>query len=113
LADSLFTQIRKGLIPGEIVYKDEKCFAITDINPQAPTHILIIPNKQIEKISDSTETDIELLGHLIHASKAISKKFKLDNNYRLIINNGAQAGQSIFHLHVHLLGGKKLNWPQN
>ena len=111
MPNSLFTKIRKGEIPGKIIFQDELCFAIEDINPQAPIHILIIPIKEIEKVSDSTVNDIELLGHLLHTSKQIAQDYQLDNNYRLIINNGAKAGQSVFHLHVHLLGGRDLNWP--
>ena len=111
MEDSLFTKIRKGEIPGNIVYQDDLCFAIEDINPQAPVHILIIPIKEIEKVSDASEEDINLLGHLLHVSKKIAQDHSLENNYRLIINNGAKAGQSVFHLHVHLLGGRDLNWP--
>ena len=111
MPDSLFTKIRKGEIPGKIIFQDELCFAIEDISPQAPIHILIIPIKEIEKVSDSTVNDIELLGHLLHISKQIALDYQLDNNYRLIINNGAGAGQSVFHIHVHLLGGRSLDWP--
>ena len=73
--------------------------------------ILIIPIKEIEKVSDASEEDINLLGHLLHVSKKIAQDHDLDNNYRLIINNGAGAGQSVFHIHVHLLGGRSLEWP--
>ena len=111
MKDSLFTKIRKGDIPGKIVYQDDLCFAIEDINPQAPVHILIIPIKEIEKVSDASEEDIKLLGHLLHVSKKIAQDHSLENNYRLIINNGAGAGQSVFHIHVHLLGGRSLDWP--
>ncbi|MBT10387.1 MAG: histidine triad nucleotide-binding protein [Gammaproteobacteria bacterium] len=111
MEDSLFTKIRKGDIPGKIVYEDDLCFAIEDINPQAPVHILIIPIKEIEKVSDASEKDINLLGHLLHVSKKIAHDHSLENNYRLIINNGAGAGQSVFHIHVHLLGGRSLDWP--
>ena len=111
MKDSLFTKIRKGDIPGKIVYQDDLCFAIEDINPQAPVHILIIPIKEIEKVSDASEEDINLLGHLLHVSKKIAQDYSLENNYRLIINNGAGAGQSVFHIHVHLLGGRSLDWP--
>ena len=111
MEDSLFTKIRKGDIPGKIVYQDDLCFAIEDINPQASVHILIIPIKEIEKVSDASEEDINLLGHLLHVSKKIAQDHDLDNNYRLIINNGAGAGQSVFHIHVHLLGGRSLEWP--
>ena len=110
MSDSLFTKIRKGEIPGNIVYQDKLCFAIEDIAPQAPIHILIIPIKEIEKVSDASEEDINLLGHLLHVSKKIAQDHNLDNNYRLIINNGARAGQTVFHIHVHLLGGKSLEW---
>ena len=111
MEDSLFTKIRKGDIPGKIVYEDDLCFAIEDINPQAPVHILIIPIKEIEKVSDASEKDINLLGLLLHVSKKIAQDHSLENNYRLIINNGAGAGQSVFHIHVHLLGGRSLEWP--
>ena len=111
MADSLFTKIKNGEIPGNIVFEDDLCFAIEDINPQAPVHVLIIPHKQIEKVSDSSEEDKKILGHLLFASKEIADKYELNNNYRLIVNNGAKAGQSVFHIHVHLLGGRELNWP--
>ena len=110
MEDSLFTKIRKGKLPGNIVYQDDLCFAIEDINPQAPIHLLIIPIKEIEKVSDASEEDINLLGHLIHVSKKIAQDHGLNNNYRLIINNGSEAGQTVFHIHVHLLGGGSLDW---
>ena len=111
MSDSIFTKIKNKEIPGNIIYEDDKCFALEDVNPQAPVHILIVPHKEIAKISDSTQEDIELLGHLILASKTIAQKYELENNYRLIINNGAGAGQSVFHVHVHLMGGRSLDWP--
>jgi histidine triad (HIT) family protein len=111
MSDSIFTKIKNKEIPGNVIYEDDKCFALEDINPQAPVHILIIPHKEIAKISDSTPEDKELLGHLLHVSKTIAQKYELENNYRLIINNGAGAGQSVFHIHVHLMGGRSLDWP--
>ena len=111
MSDSIFTKIKNKEIPGNIIYEDDKCFALEDINPQAPVHILIIPHKEIAKISDCTPEDKELLGHLLIVSKTIAQKYELENNYRLIINNGAGAGQSIFHIHVHLMGGRSLDWP--
>ena len=111
MSDSIFTKIKNKEIPGNVIYEDDKCFALEDINPQAPVHILIIPHKEIAKISDSTPEDKELLGHLLLVSKTIAQKYKLENNYRLIINNGAGAGQSVFHIHVHLMGGRSLDWP--
>ena len=111
MSDSIFTKIKNKEIPGNIIYEDDKCFALEDINPQAPVHILIIPHKEIAKISDSTPEDKELLGHLLLVSKTIAQKYELENNYRLIINNGTGAGQSVFHIHVHLMGGRSLDWP--
>ena len=111
MSDSIFTKIKNKEIPGNVIYEDDKCFALEDINPQAPVHILIIPHKEIAKISDSTPEDKELLGHLLLVSKTIAQKYELENNYRLIINNGAGAGQSVFHIHVHLMGGRRLDWP--
>ncbi len=111
MSDSIFTKIKNKEIPGNVIYEDDKCFALEDINPQAPVHILIIPHKEIAKISDSTPEDKELLGHLLLVSKTIAEKYELENNYRLIINNGAGAGQSVFHIHVHLMGGRSLDWP--
>ena len=103
MADSLFTKILKKEIPGEIVYEDDICFSIKDINPQAPIHLLIIPKKQIEKVSDAHQEDLMILGHLMYVSKTIADK--------LVVNNGAEAGQSVFHIHIHLLGGRDLKWP--
>ena len=103
--NSIFLKIKSGEIPGKIVFEDDQCFAIEDINPQAPVHVLIIPNKEIAKVSDSEESDKELLGHLLLVSKKIAEKYNLNDNYRLVINNGTDAGQSVFHIHVHLLGG--------
>ena len=111
MSNSIFTKIKNKEIPGNVIYEDDKCFALEDINPQAPVHILIIPHKEIAKISDSTPEDKELLGHLLLVSKTIAQKYELENNYRLIINNGAGAGQSVFHIHVHLMGGRSLDWP--
>ena len=111
MSGSIFTKIKNKEIPGNVIYEDDKCFALEDINPQAPVHILIIPHKEIAKISDSTPEDKELLGHLLLVSKTIAQKYELENNYRLIINNGAGAGQSVFHIHVHLMGGRSLDWP--
>ena len=111
MTDSIFTKIKNKEIPGNIVYEDDKCFALEDINPQAPIHVLIVPHKEITKISDSLSEDVNLLGHMLFVSKKIADKYELKDNYRLIINNGAGAGQSVFHLHVHLMGGRSLDWP--
>ena len=108
---TLFEKIINKEIPAEIIYEDDVSIVIEDINPQAPVHVLIIPNKEIAKVSESEESDKELLGHLLLVSKKIADKYNLNDNYRLVINNGADAGQSVFHIHVHLLGGRGLTWP--
>ena len=84
---------------------------IKDINPQAPTHLLIIPKKVIPKLSDSTQEDQEILGHLMLVAGKVAEDLGLDETFRLVVNNGAKAGQSVFHLHIHLLSGRSLNWP--
>ena len=86
MSDSIFTKIKNKEIPGNVIYEDDKCFALEDINPQAPVHILIIPHKEIAKISDSTPEDKELLGHLLLVSKTIAKKYELKNNYLSLIH---------------------------
>jgi histidine triad (HIT) family protein len=111
MSDSIFTKIKNKEILGNIVHEDDICFAIEDINAQAPVHVLIIPHKEIDKVSNASHEDISILGHLLLVSKKIAAKYDLNDNYRLTINNGAEAGQSVFHIHVHLLGGRSLSWP--
>jgi len=108
---TLFEKIIKREIPADIVYEDELSLAFKDINPQAPTHILIIPKKTIEKLSDANIEDQALLGHLMLVAGKIAEQLNLDNTFRIIINNGAGAGQSVFHLHLHLMSGRPLSWP--
>ena len=93
------------------MYEDDVAFVIKDINPQAPTHLLIIPKKVIPKLSDSTQEDQEILGHLMLVAGKVAEDLGLDETFRLVVNNGAKAGQSVFHLHIHLLSGRSLNWP--
>eukprot|EP00455_Lapot_gusevi_P051722 TRINITY_DN778_c0_g1_i1.p1 TRINITY_DN778_c0_g1~~TRINITY_DN778_c0_g1_i1.p1 ORF type:complete len:105 (+),score=25.68 TRINITY_DN778_c0_g1_i1:192-506(+) len=88
-----------------------QCVAFPDVNPQAPTHILVIPRKAIVKIADTTEDDVETLGRLMYAAKLIAKQENLENGFRLVINNGADAGQTVFHLHLHILAGRAFSWP--
>jgi histidine triad (HIT) family protein len=107
----LFCQIAAGERPATIVYRDDEVLAIRDINPQAPTHILIIPAKHIVSVTEVTAEDEELIGRMITTAKAIAQQENLSKGYRLVINTGAQAGQSVFHLHVHLLGGRAMHWP--
>ena len=110
--ETLFAKIIKGDIPCDKVYEDDEYFAFRDINPQAPTHILIIPKKPIPKISDATEADKELLGGLILTANRIADQEGLnESGYRFVINCGEGAGQTVFHVHLHLLGGRAMTWP--
>ena len=111
MSKTLFEKIIDKEIPAEIIYEDEMSIVIKDINPQAPTHLLIIPKKVIPKLSDATDNDKDVLGHLMLIAKNISNQLGLDETFRLVVNNGAKAGQSVFHLHIHLLSGRPLNWP--
>ena len=108
---TLFEKIINREIPADIVYEDELSLAFKDINPQAPIHILIIPKKPIEKLSDANIEDQALLGHLMLVAGKIAEQLNLENTFRIVINNGAGAGQSVFHLHLHLISGRPLSWP--
>ncbi len=111
-SETIFEKIIKKEIPADIVYEDEFSLAFRDISPQAPVHILIIPKKHIAKISEASEEDKELLGHLLLVSQKIAEDMKLsENGFRLVINNGEKAGQAVFHLHIHLMGGREFTWP--
>ncbi len=111
MSKTLFEKIIDKEIPAEIIFEDEIAIVIKDINPQAPTHLLIIPKKVIPKLSDSSDDDKNVLGHLMLIARDISNELGLDETFRLVVNNGAKAGQSVFHLHIHLLSGRRLNWP--
>ena len=108
---TLFEKIINREIPADILYEDELSIVIKDISPQAPTHLLIIPKKVIPKLSDATGEDQNILGHLMIVAGKIAEQLELDETFRLVVNNGAKAGQSVFHLHLHLLSGRSLNWP--
>lgn len=111
-SNCLFCKIVDGQIPGEFVHKDDKCVVIRDINPQAPTHVLVIPREHMESLDDASAGDEQLLGHLLRVGARVANQEGLgDNGYRTIINTGAGAGQSVFHIHVHVLGGRSLTWP--
>ncbi len=111
MTDTLFTRIINKQIPADIVYQDDLCFAIKDINPQAPVHLLLIPKHPLEKLSDAAHDDQALLGHMLLAVGKLTRELKIDAAFRLVINNGAQAGQSVFHLHLHILAGRPFLWP--
>jgi histidine triad (HIT) family protein len=110
--DTIFGKIIRKEIPANIVYEDDLCLAFTDVNPQAPTHILVIPKQPIPKLSDAAPADKELLGHLLLTVKEVADQAGLtENGYRVVINTGTDGGQTVFHLHLHLLGGRSLDWP--
>ena len=111
MSQTLFEKIINKEIPADILYEDDISIVIKDISPQAPTHLLIIPKKVIPKLSDATREDQEILGHIMLVAGKIADDLGLDETFRLVVNNGAKAGQSVFHLHLHLLSGRNLNWP--
>lgn len=111
MAKTLFEKIIDREIPASIVHEDEHCIAFKDINPGAPTHLLLVPRKPIPSLSDATAEDQALLGHLLLTASRIAEKHGVGDAFRLAVNNGAGAGQSVFHLHLHILGGRPLKWP--
>ena len=108
---TLFTKIINREIPADIVYEDDLCLAFRDVNPQAPTHVLLIPKKEIPRLVDAMPEDQALLGHLMITANKIAQQLGVGDAFRLAINNGADAGQSVFHLHLHLLAGRAFKWP--
>jgi histidine triad (HIT) family protein len=108
---TIFTKIINKEIPAYIVYEDDLCLAFRDINPQAPVHILIIPKKPLSILNDAEIEDQQLLGHLMLAAIKIADKEGVADAFRLVLNNGAGAGQEIFHMHFHLLAGRPFSWP--
>lgn len=109
---TLFEKIALKEIPADILHEDEHCFVIRDIRPQAPHHMLVIPRKVIPKLSEAQNSDKELLGHLLLVCQAMAKKAGLsEDGFRVVINNGELAGQTVFHLHLHVIGGRPLSWP--
>ncbi len=111
-ADCLFCRIISGEVPGDFVHQDDRAVVIRDLNPQAPTHLLVIPRDHLESLDDASQKDEALLGHLLRVAARVANAAGLaEGGYRTVINTGAGAGQSVFHLHVHVLGGRPLNWP--
>ena len=109
--ETLFTKIINRDIPAEIIYEDDLCLAFKDINPQAPLHALLIPKQVLTKLSDSSPQNQALLGHLMLKAPLIAKQQGYADAFRLVINNGEAAGQTVFHLHLHIIAGRELNWP--
>jgi len=109
---TLFEKIIAGEIPADIVFEDEWCVAFRDINPQAPTHVLIVPRKPVVNVGHATSDDAELMGRVLLAAGEVARKLGVEQDgYRLVLNNGAGAGQTVFHMHCHLLAGRPFNWP--
>jgi histidine triad (HIT) family protein len=109
--DCLFCKISRGEIPAKLVHEDAEIFAFEDIQPQAPVHILLCPRKHLDSLTDASAEDIAMLGKLQLAAAQIAKDRHLTGGYRTVFNNGRGAGQSVFHLHLHLLGGRDFRWP--
>jgi histidine triad (HIT) family protein len=111
MADTIFTKIINKEIPADIVYEDDLCLAFRDVNPQAPVHILLIPKKPLDTLSNAAVEDQALLGHLLLVVGRITRELKIDGAFRLVINNGKEGGQAVFHVHMHILAGRKFRWP--
>lgn len=111
MSDCLFCKIGAGQIPAKLVYQNDEIFAFEDIHPQAPTHILICPRKHFESLTDAAPEDAPLIGRLHILAAQLARERNLTAGYRTLFNSGAGAGQSVFHLHLHLLGGRQFRWP--
>jgi histidine triad (HIT) family protein len=112
VADNIFAKIIRKEIPAKIVFEDERALAFRDVNPQSPVHILIVPKKDLARVSEAKAADEALLGHLLTVGADIARREGIDETgYRLVINKGRDAGESVPHLHVHLLGGRPMQWP--
>jgi histidine triad (HIT) family protein len=111
MAKTLFQRIADGEIPARIVYKDEHCVAFHDIAPQSPTHILVVPRELIARVGEATAAHSELLGHLLIVAAKVAASEGLRDGFRLVVNQGRHGGETVPHLHVHLLGGRQLDWP--
>ncbi|XP_070690216.1 histidine triad nucleotide-binding protein 2, mitochondrial isoform X1 [Pempheris klunzingeri] len=110
-APTIFSKVIDKSIPADIIYEDEKCLAFRDISPQAPVHFLVIPRVPIPRISEAKDDDAELLGHLLVVAKNVAKQESLNEGYRVVINDGKHGAQSVYHLHIHILGGRQMMWP--
>ncbi len=109
--ETIFSKIIRREIPADIVYEDNLTIAFKDVTPQAPVHILVIPKQPIAMLSDTESSDHALLGHLLLTVKRVAEQVGLQNGYRVVINNGADGGQTVSHLHLHILGGRAMQWP--
>ena len=110
MSKTLFEKIIDGEIPADMVYEDERCVAFRDVNPQAPFHVLLVPRKPIARLGHATEEDAPLLGHMLVVAPRIAREHGYED-FRVVINNGPTAGQSVYHLHLHILAGRAMGWP--
>jgi histidine triad (HIT) family protein len=111
MSETIFSKIIRKEIPADIVYEDDLTIAFRDIAPQAPVHILVIPKKPLPQLAAAESEDHALMGHLLLTAKRVAQQLGLDNGYRLVINNGVDGGQTVDHLHLHILGGRPMMWP--
>ena len=111
MAETVFAKIIRGEIPARIEHEDDLCLAFHDVAPQAPVHVLVIPKRPLESLAEVGDTDTALLGHLMVVATQLARRLGLDEGYRIVVNCGRNGGQSVDHLHVHLLGGRQLGWP--
>ena len=109
--ETIFSKIIRREIPAEIVYEDDLAIAFKDINPQAPQHIIVIPKQPIAQLADAEPKDQAILGHLLLTAKRVAQEAGLNNGYRVVINSGSDGGQTVYHLHLHILGGREMKWP--
>ena len=110
MGDTIFGRIARGEAQADLVYEDERALAFRDVNPQAPVHLLVIPRKPIARLSEAADEDGELLGHLCRVATRVAREAGLED-FRVVVNDGAGAGQTVFHLHLHVIGGRALSWP--
>ncbi len=111
MSDTIFGRILRGEVPADFVHQDEHCVVIRDVNPQAPVHLLVIPRKPLVSLADAAEDDRELLGHLLLVAKSVAEAEGLADGWRLVANVGPEGGQEVPHLHLHVLGGRRMTWP--
>ena len=111
MADCLFCKIIARQIPASIVYEDDRVLAFNDINPQAPTHVLVVPKRHIASLDDMSQDDDQIVGEVVRRAAAIARERGITGGYRTVFNTNRDAGQTVFHIHLHLLGGRSMHWP--
>lgn len=111
MSATIFTKIINKEIPADIIYEDDQCVAFRDVNPQAPVHFLVVPRQPIARLQDLTLDDEDLIGHIHGVITKLADQEEIAEGYRVVVNSGASAGQSVFHLHFHVLGGRPMSWP--